>query len=79
MSEHNWDGKFWDSVVSIAADDERLTRTLGCLLLDTERMEDEDADYGDLQEYLYRRYDTPLDRMEEVFDLCEARILGETI
>jgi hypothetical protein len=69
------DEMFWDVVVSIAADDKHLVSVLGGMLLN--RATTEDADYSDMQEYLYHRYGLPSRAcIDQVFTLCEERSLG---
>jgi hypothetical protein len=70
------DAVFWESVVSIAADDPHLVCILGGVILDMVTIED-DVDYADVQEYLGHKYGlrNPA-RVDQAFSLCEERILG---
>lgn len=70
------DEVFWgESVVSFAADDPRLIAVVAGILSGMETTED--ADYSEMQEYLYHRYGLP-NRVciDQVFTLCEERSLG---
>lgn len=70
------DAVFWESVVSIAADDPHLICILGGTMMDMATIEGE-ADYDDVQEYLCYRYGLPTQaRIDQAFGLCEERILG---
>jgi hypothetical protein len=70
------DAVFWESVVSIAADDPHLICILGGTTLDMATIEG-DVDYGDMQEYLHYRYGLPTPaRIDQAFSLCEERSLG---
>lgn len=77
MSGDNLDERFWsEAVVSVAADDERLNRSLGSIICNLSF--GEGADYGDLKEYLFNRYGLSSERdFEATFDLCEDRILAK--